>query len=109
MNIVKTASVAIISGLVMVSAASISARAAVTGSGSVNAEVASAADPSPGANVEHYWLMPSAANQRHESMNCRPGHIFSQHDVVGDPESCIMQGASLPGGRGIATAVTPAL
>jgi hypothetical protein len=53
MKIVKTASVAIISGLVMVSAASISARAAVTGSGSVNAEVASAADPSPGANVEH--------------------------------------------------------
>jgi hypothetical protein len=109
MNIVKTASVAIISGLVMVSAASISARAAVTGSGSVNAEVASAVDRSPATDVEHSWLMPSAANQRHESMNCRPGHIFSQHDVVGDPESCIMQGASLPGGRGIATGVAPAL
>lgn len=108
MNIVKTASVAIISSLVMVSAASMSARAAVTGSGSVNAEVASAADSSPTIDVEHNWLMPSAANQRHESMNCRPGQIFSQHDVVGDPESCIMQGASLPGGRGIATAA-PAL
>jgi hypothetical protein len=108
MNIVKTASIAIISGLVIVSGASISARAAVTGSGSVNAEIASAADPSPAANVEHSWLMPSAENQRHESMTCKPGRIFSQHDVVGDPESCIMQGASLPGGRGIATAV-PAL
>jgi hypothetical protein len=107
MNIVKTASVAIISGLVMVSAASISARAAVTGSGSVNAEVASAADRSPATDVEHSWLMPSAANQRHESMNCKPGHIFSQHDVVGDPESCIMQGVTLPGGIG--TAVAPAL
>jgi hypothetical protein len=107
MNIVKTASVAIISGLVMVSAASISARAAVTGSGSVKAEVASAADRSPATDVEHSWLMPSAANQRHESMNCKPGHIFSQHDVVGDPESCIMQGVTLPGGIG--TAVAPAL
>jgi hypothetical protein len=108
MNIVKTASIAIISGLVIVSGASISARAAVTGSGSVNAEVASAADRSPATDVEHSWLMPSAANQRHESMTCKPGRIFSQHDVVGDPESCITQGASLPGGRGIATAV-PAL
>ena len=108
MNIVKTASVAIISGLVMVSAASISARAAMTGSASVNAEIASAADPSPAANVEHSWLMPLAENQRHESMTCKPGRIFSQHDVVGDPESCIMQGASLPGGRGTASAV-PAL
>jgi hypothetical protein len=107
MNIIKTASVAIISGLMMVAAASISARAAMTGSGSVNAQVASAADPSPAANLEHNWLMPPGSNQRHESMTCKPGHIFSQHDVVGDPESCIMQGASLPGGRGITTA--PAL
>ena len=108
MNIIKTASVAIVSGLVMVSAASISARAAMIGSGSINADVVTAGDPGPAANVEHNWLMPSAANQRHESMTCKPGHIFSQHDVVGDPESCIMQGASLPGGRGITT-VAPAL
>jgi hypothetical protein len=97
MNVLKTASAAIISGLLMVSAASISARAAMTGSGSVNAQVASATDPSPAPNVEHSWLMPSAANQRHQSMTCKPGHLFSQHDVVGDPESCIMQGAGIPG------------
>jgi hypothetical protein len=108
MNIVKTASAAVIAGLVMVSAAPIPVRAAVTGSGSANAEVASAADRSPAATVEHSWFMPSAANQRHESMTCRPGHIFSQHDVVGDPESCIMQGASVGGARGTATGV-PAL
>ena len=107
MNIVKTAAVAIISGLVMVSAASISARAAMTGSGSVNAEIASAADPSPAANVEHSWLMPSAENQRHESMTCKPGRIFSQHDVVGDPESCIMQGGGFASGAlGIVTVPT---
>ena len=92
MNIFKTASVAITSGLVMVSAASISARAAMTGSGSVNADVALAGDPDPAPNAEHNWLMPSAANRRPQSTNCKLGHLFSQHDVVGDPESCIMQG-----------------
>jgi hypothetical protein len=107
MNGLKTASAAIISGLLMVSAASTSARAAMTDSGSVNAEIASATDPSPARSVEHSWLMPSAANQRHQSMTCKPGHLFSQHDVVGDPESCIMEGAGIPGARGIATA--PAL
>src|ERR1700746_2812683 len=107
MNIIKTASVAIISGLVMISAASMSARAAITGSGSVNAEVASVTDPSPTSNVEHNWLMPSAANQRHESMTCKPGNIFSQHNVVGDPESCIMQGGGFASGAlGIVTAPT---
>ena len=92
MNIIKTASVAIISGLVMVSAASISARAAMTGSGSINADVALASNPDPVPNAEHNWLMPSAANRWPQSTNCKPGHLFSQHDVVGDPESCIMQG-----------------
>jgi hypothetical protein len=48
--------------------------------------------------------MPSAANQRHQSMTCKPGQLFSRHDVVGDPESCIMQGAGIPGAIGIATA-----
>jgi hypothetical protein len=105
MTVLKTASAAIISGLLMVSAASTSARAAMTNSGSVNAEVASATDPSPARNVEHSWLMPSAANQRHQSMTCKPGQLFSQHDVVGDPESCIMQGASSGGAHGFATGV----
>jgi hypothetical protein len=93
MSIIKTASVAIISGLVMVSAASLSAHAAMTGSGSINADVVSTGDVGPAPNAEHNWLMPSAANRRSQSTNCKPGRIFSQHDVVGDPESCIMQGA----------------
>jgi hypothetical protein len=97
MKILTTASVAIVTGWMMMSAASTSARAAMTGSGSINAEVASATDPSPVPNVEHSWLMPSAANQRHQSMTCKPGHLFSPHDVVGDRESCIMQGAGISG------------
>ena len=103
MNIMKTASVAIFSGLIMVSAASISARAAMTGSGSVNADVVSATNSNPSLNANHSWLEPSPAKARPESTNCKPGRIFSQHDVVGDPESCIMQGAGyIPGSYGIA-------
>jgi hypothetical protein len=43
--------------------------------------------------------------------NCRAGHLYSQHDVVGDPESCIKgmatfgTGASTVGS--IATGVSP--
>jgi hypothetical protein len=92
MNIIKTASVAIVSGLVMVSAASISARAAMTGSGSINADVASASNSDPSPHADLNWLKPSDANTQSRSTNCKPGYLFSQHDVVGDPESCIMQG-----------------
>jgi hypothetical protein len=108
MRILTTASVAIITGLMMMSAASIPARAAVTGSGSINAEVASAnsSDRSPDPN--HSWLEPSAANARPKSTNCKPGRIFSQHDVVGDPESCVMQGAGYTLGSD-AFATAPAL
>jgi hypothetical protein len=108
MNILKTASVAIICGLAIVSAASLSAHGAMTGSGAINADVVSASDPGPTLNVEHNWLQPSAANRRPQSTTCKSGRIFSQHDVVGDPESCIMQGAGLTvGSYGIVT--SPAL
>jgi hypothetical protein len=43
------------------------------------------------------WLEPSAANARPKaSSNCKPGLVYSQHDVIGDPASCITQGVSLP-------------
>jgi hypothetical protein len=30
--------------------------------------------------------------------HCKPGHLYSQHDVVGDPETCIMGRYTVPGG-----------
>jgi hypothetical protein len=30
------------------------------------------------------------------SNNCRPGHMYSEHALVGDPDSCIMQSVALP-------------
>ena len=67
MNILKTASVAIICGLVMVSAASLSAQAAMTGSGSIDADVVSANGPESyimqdaGYTVRSYGIVTSPA------------------------------------------------
>jgi hypothetical protein len=44
-------------------------------------------------------------------MNCRAGHLYSQHDVVGDPESCIKGMANFSTGGfvtgGFVTGVSP--
>lgn len=108
MKIIQTSSLVPISGLMMILAASIPAWATMPASQSVNADVVSAnsSDPSPNAGLS--WLRPSAANAQPKSATCKPGRIFSQHDVVGDPESCIMQGGGYAlGARGVVT--TPAL
>lgn len=39
--------------------------------------------------------------------NCRAGHLYSQHDVVGDPETCIKGMANFGTGGGMVTAVSP--
>jgi hypothetical protein len=36
--------------------------------------------------------------------NCKPGHLYSQHDVVGDPEACFMNRFNVPGGVAAAPA-----
>jgi hypothetical protein len=36
--------------------------------------------------------------------NCKPGQMYSAHDVVGDPQTCIMQSISGLGGVPVAGA-----
>ena len=38
--------------------------------------------------------------------NCRAGHLYSQHDVVGDPESCIKGMANFGTGGSMAVGVS---
>ena len=107
MKILKMSAAAVISSLV-IGSASIPAWAGTTGAQSVNAslEVATVNEFAPSAFAERSWLEPSAANARPKvTNNCRPGHVYSQHDLVGDPESCIMQGVTLPGSTGTVAAV----
>src|SRR5437016_5065093 len=98
MKILKMTAAAVMSSLV-IGSASMPAWSVTTGTQSVTAAV----DVVPSSNfvssgvVERSWLEPSAANARPKATtNCRPGHVYSQHDIVGDPESCIKQGVTLP-------------
>jgi hypothetical protein len=52
------------------------------------------------------WLVPSAVDPapHQDQTNCRARHVYSQHDIVGDPQACIM-GALTIGGS--STAVAP--
>jgi hypothetical protein len=96
MNIFKTTAVAVISALVI--------GTAPAWSGTVDsrpvlatAQVISSNSSAPSGTAGRSSLEPSAPNARpKDSGNCRPGQVYSQHDVVGDPESCITQGVSLP-------------
>jgi hypothetical protein len=36
---------------------------------------------------------------------CEAGHIYSQHDIVGDRDACIMGGLTVSSGGGVATGV----
>lgn len=107
MKILKMSAAAVISSLV-IGSASIPAWAGTTGAQSVTAavQVAASNEFAPAAAAERSWLEPSAANARPSATNnCKPGHMYSLHDIVGDPESCIKQGATLSGSRGTVTAV----
>jgi hypothetical protein len=39
--------------------------------------------------------------------NCKPGQMYSAHDIVGDPQACIMGGISGVGGTHSTVAVVP--
>jgi hypothetical protein len=101
MNIFKTTAAAVISSLVI--------GAAPAWSGTVDnrpvlpaAQAISSISSAPSRVADRSWLEPSAANARPKaSPNCsKPGQVYGQHDVVGDPESCITQGVNLPNAVG---------
>ena len=106
MKIRKMTAAAVISSVVIGSAVH-SGWSGTTGTQSVTAavEVVPSSNFVPSGVAERSWLEPSAANAWPKATtNCRPGHVYSQHDIVGDPESCINQGVTLPASSG--TAVT---
>ena len=97
MNIFKATAAAVISSLVIGTApawsGTVDSRSALA-----TAQVISSNSSASSGVSDRSWLEPSAANARPKaSRDCsRPGHVYSQHDVIGDPESCIPQGVTLP-------------
>jgi hypothetical protein len=98
MNIFKVTAAAVISSLVIGTAPAwsktVDSRPVLA-----TTQVTSSKTFAPSGAVERSWLEPSAANTRPKaSRNCKL--MYSQHDVIGDPESCIMQGVNLPNAVG---------
>jgi hypothetical protein len=101
MNIVKTTAAALVSSL-LIGAACMPAWSAANNSGAPTAyaEVVPANTVAPSLLVIRGGVVPSVAEAapHKDQMNCRAGHLYSQHDIVGDPQACIMGHLTIGGG-----------
>ena len=106
MNIFKTTAVALMSSL-LIGAASMPAWSATGATPApISADVMLAKNVTGSLPTPRSWLVPSAvdtASHQYET-NCRVRHVYSQHDIVGDPQACIMGALTIGGGS---TAVAP--
>ena|SRR5690348_15113977 len=96
MKIVRTTAAAVISGLLM-SGVSVPAWSAPPASeGLTGAQVASAqAGVEATSGVLAAPEFPRIQQLRPPAQsNCKPGQMYSAHDIVGDPQACIMGGIS---------------
>ena len=103
MNIVKTTAAALVSSLLIGGAcmpawSAANNPAAPTGSAEVipNNTVA----PSLLAIRALFGSSVDEATPHRDQMNCKAGHLYSQHDIVGDPQACIIGRLTI--GRGVA-------
>ncbi len=97
MNTFKTAAAAVIAGLLIGTASrpawsGTHATEAATEASTIDAEVMPAQSKAGSLLASPSWLYASRADvtSRQDRTNCKVGHIYSRHDVVGDPEACIM-------------------
>ena len=99
MNTLKTTAAALISFLLIGTALLAGSMASAGTQTTAVAETALPASSNylaPAALVDQLARIAPAASTK-PSNNCRPGHIYSEHDMVGDPDSCIMQGVTAGG------------
>jgi hypothetical protein len=94
MKIVRTTAAAVISGL-LISGASMAAWSAPANQ---ELTVAQATVPQTGTESA-ISVLGSPKFARPDSgpsaqRNCKPGHMYSAHDIVGDPRACIMGSVS---------------
>ena len=89
MRIVRTSAAALISGLLMSgvpawSAPPVSQGLTVAQAASANPVVQAASGILAVPEFPRERIRPNAQN------NCKPGQMYSAHDIVGDPQACIM-------------------
>jgi hypothetical protein len=107
MKIVRTTAAALISGLLMSGVSVPAWSAPLTSEGPTVAQVASAdAVLQPASGVLAAPEFPRFQRIRPKAQNnCKPGQMYSMHDVVGDPQACILgnSGPSVGGISGVAS------
>jgi hypothetical protein len=106
MKIVKTTAAALMSSLLIGAACMPAWSATGAAPAPISADVMLAKNVTGSLPAPRSWLVPSAVDttQGQEQTNCKARHLYSQHDIVGDPQACIM-GALTIGGS--STAVAP--
>jgi hypothetical protein len=110
MNIVKTTAVVLMSGLLIGAACmpawsaanNPAARSAANNPAAptASAEVMPANTAAPSLLAIRVLFGPSVDEPapHKDQMNCKAGHLYSQHDIVGDPQACIMGRLTVIGG-----------
>jgi hypothetical protein len=108
MKILRTTAAAVISSFLM-GGACIPAWSAPTSQGLRVAQTTSTnATVQPAITVLGSPEFPRFDRRPDTERNCKPGHIYSAHDIVGDPQACIMGGFSV-GSTHATVAAVPAL
>jgi hypothetical protein len=99
MNIVKTKAAALISSL-LIGAASTPAWAATSATQAPINEVLLSKSVAGSLPATRSWFDPSPvdAASRQNATNCKAGNIYSQHDIVGDRQACIVNRLTIGGG-----------
>jgi hypothetical protein len=107
MKILRTTAAAVISSFLM-GGAGIPAWSASTSQGLTVAQATSTNAIVQPATVLGSPEFPRFDRRPEAEKNCKPGHMYSAHDIVGDPQACIMGGFSFGSTRSTVAAV-PAL
>ena len=97
MNIVKTTAAALISS-VLIGAASMPAWASSATQQPINKVLLTKSVAGP-LLAARSWFDPSPvdAAPRQDATNCKAGNIYSEHDIVGDQQSCIVNRLTIGG------------
>ena len=64
----------------------------------IDAEVMPATDAVEPSLVGFLKPITTDSELHQQRTNCKAPHLYSQHDVIGDPEACIMGQINLPAG-----------
>jgi hypothetical protein len=93
----KTVAIAL-SGLLLGGATAPAWSASANALAPINAEVMPATNAVEPSLVSFLKPITTDTELHQQRTNCKAPQLYSQHDVIGDPEACIMGQFNLPGG-----------